>query len=371
MYDLTVIIPTFNEEANIRNIVMAVDAVFHERGIRGQILVVDDKSTDATTGIISELKRTQDNVALLIREEDHGLSQSVADGFVHAESEICVVIDADFSHPPVLIPRMYDEIRKGSDIVIGSRYMEGGGIKKWPLKRRIISFGATFLGRLLFPEITDPVSGFFAIHKRVLAHATLKPRGYKILLEVLGKGSWENDLEIPFEFVDREAGTSKLKIRTIIDYARQVIDITLYSFRHHESAAWREWKKAIKFGLVGLSGVVVNEVVLIALREFLGVSNFLAPVLSIEISILNNFLWNDIWTFRAHRNSDGFRSWWYRLGSFQAIAAIGSILNYAIYLALTEIWTVYYPVAMLIGILAGFAWNFIVNRRLTWLKRRG
>ena len=371
MYDLTVIIPTYNEEANIRNIVMAVDAVFREHSLHGQILVVDDKSADATISIVTELKRTKDNVELLVRESDHGLSQSVADGFLHASSDIFIVIDADFSHPPVLIPRMYDEIRKGNDIVIGSRYMEGGGIRKWPLRRRVISFGATSLGRLLFPEITDPVSGFFAVRKSVLANATLKPRGYKILLEVLGKGSWENHREIPFEFIDREAGASKLKARTMIEYARQVIDITLYSFLHHESAAWREWKRAIKFGLVGLSGVVVNEAVLIYLREFLRVSNFFAPVISIEISILNNFLWNDIWTFGAHRAGDSFRPWWYRLATFQAISAIGAILNYGIYLALTEIWNMYYPLAMLIGILIAFAWNFTVNRRITWLKRSG
>jgi dolichol-phosphate mannosyltransferase len=369
MYDLTVIIPTFNEEANIRNIVMAVDAVFHEHSLHGQILVVDDNSSDATISIVHDLMRTKENVSILIREKDHGLSQSVADGFTHASSDVFIVIDADFSHPPVLIPRMYEEIRKGNDIVIGSRYMEGGGIKKWPLKRRLISVGATFLGRLIFPEITDPVSGFFAVRKTVLEKATLKPRGYKILLEVLGKGSWEKHTEIPFEFVDREAGTSKLKIKTIVDYARQVMDITLYSLFHHQSAAWREWKKVLKFGLVGLSGIVVNEGVLIYLKEFAGASNYFAPVISIEISILNNFLWNDIWTFGAHRSEDGYNPWWYRLVSFQAISAVGSILNYGIYLLLTEMLGMYYPVAMLIGILAGFAWNFSVNRRVTWLKK--
>ena len=185
MYDLTVIIPTFNEEANIRNIVMAVDAVFHENSLHGQILVVDDNSSDATISIVQELKRQKENVDILVREKDHGLSQSVADGFTHAASDVFIVIDADFSHPPVLIPRMYDEIRKGNDIVIGSRYMEGGEIKNWPLKRRFISIGATLLGRMLFPDITDPVSGFFAVRKQVVQDAPLKPRGYKILLEVL------------------------------------------------------------------------------------------------------------------------------------------------------------------------------------------
>jgi len=232
MYDLTVIIPTFNEAANIRNIITEVDAIFNEHELNGEILVVDDNSPDGTLSIVNDVNKTKDNVHLFVRFKDHGLSQSVVDGFTQAFSDIFVVIDADLSHPPALIPVMYKEIISGNDIVIGSRYMEGGGIKKWPLKRRIISLGATFLGRLLFPNITDPVSGYFAVKKSVVERAPLKPRGYKILLEILGKGIWKKTKEIPFEFVDREVGSSKLKIKTIIDYSLQVIDIAGFSISH-------------------------------------------------------------------------------------------------------------------------------------------
>jgi dolichol-phosphate mannosyltransferase len=242
MYDLTVIIPTFNEEANIRNIVMAVNAVYYEHSLNGQILVVDDNSSDATISIVKDLKRTNENVEILVREKDHGLSQSVADGFIHGASDIFIVIDADFSHPPILIPRMLGEIRRGSDVVIGSRYMRGGGIRDWPLKRRIISLGATVLGRSLFPTITDPVSGFFAVRKSVVSQAPLKPRGYKILLEVLGKGHWQHSTEIPFEFIDRENGTSKLKLKTLIDYAFQILDIFIFSLLHWPNPVFRTWK---------------------------------------------------------------------------------------------------------------------------------
>jgi dolichol-phosphate mannosyltransferase len=232
MYDITVIIPTFKEEANIMSIITEVDAVFKEQGLNGEILVVDDNSPDSTISIVNEIKKTKENVHLLVRLSDRGLSQSVVDGFAQAFSEICVVIDADLSHPPALISMMYKEIKAGNDIVIGSRYMEGGGIKKWPLKRRIISLGATFLGRLLFPNITDPVSGYFAVKKSVVERAPLKPRGYKILLEILGKGNWKKTKEIPFEFVDREVGSSKLKINTIIEYSWQVIDIAGFIISH-------------------------------------------------------------------------------------------------------------------------------------------
>ncbi|NMB79858.1 MAG: glycosyltransferase family 2 protein [Methanomicrobiales archaeon] len=368
MYDLTVIIPTFNEEANIRNIVMAVDAVFYENSLNGQVLVVDDNSSDGTIAIVREIKRIKPHVDILVREKDHGLSQSVADGFVHAASEVFIVIDADFSHPPVLIPRMYEEIKKGSDVVIGSRYMEGGGIKDWPLKRRLISTGATFLGRLLFPDITDPVSGFFAIRKNVVKDASLKPRGYKILLEVLGKGHWEKDVEIPFEFTDREAGASKLKLRTIIEYAEQVLDITLHSFIHRDNAAWREWKRVFKFGIVGLTGIIVNMGVLYALTEYAHFYYLVASFFAIELSIINNFIWNDLWTFQGETERK-FSSRYQRLVAFNLVSAGGVAINMGLLYLFTGVFGVYYLISNLIGILVAFSWNFLVNRRVTWMRK--
>ncbi|MDP3395076.1 MAG: glycosyltransferase family 2 protein [Methanoregula sp.] len=368
MYDLTVIIPTFKEEANIRNIITEVDAVFTRNNLKGEILVVDDNSPDATISIINEIKKTKPNLNIIVRLADHGLSQSVAEGFVLASSDILVVIDADLSHPPALIPNMYHEIMGGYDIVIGSRYMDGGGIKKWPVKRRVISLGATFLGRLLFPDVSDPVSGFFAVRKSVVANAQLKPRGYKILLEVLGKGTWEKDKEIPFEFVDREIGSSKLKLKTIVEYAQQVIDITLFSFLHHESAAWREWKRVFKFGLVGISGIVVNMGLLWYLTEFVGLYYLVSSLFAIELSILNNFIWNDLWTFKSG-SSHKLSSRLHRLISFHVVSAGGLIINMGILYLLTSVGGVYYLISNIIGILVGFGWNFMVNRRVTWTRK--
>lgn len=367
MYDITVIIPTFKEESNIERIIGEVDAVFAQQNINGEILVVDDNSPDRTIGIVQTLQKTYPHLHLLVRAEDRGLSQSVAEGFVHAQSEVFLVMDANRSHPPELIPKMYDEIRAGNDVVIGSWYIDDGGIKKWPLKRRIISIWATFLGRLLFPDISDPVSGFFAVKKSVVAEAPLKPMGYKILLEVLGKGSWKKNKEIPFEFVDREIGSSKLKLTTIIEYAQQVMDITLYSLFHHHSAAWREWKKVIKFGLVGLSGIFVNMGVLYYLTEFVGFYYLVSSLFAIELSILNNFVWNDLWTFKGtgqHRMA----SRWHRVISFHAVSAGGLVINMGILYFLTSFIGVYYLISNIIGILVGFGWNFVLNRKITWLK---
>jgi dolichol-phosphate mannosyltransferase len=242
--------------------------------------------------------------------------------------------------------------------------MEGGGIKKWPLKRRIISFGATFLGRLLLPDITDPVSGFFAVRKKILYGANIHATGYKILLEILGKSTWEKVKELPYEFTDRQLGSSKLKVKTIIEYALQVMNITLYSFTHHKSAAWREWTKIFKFGLVGASGIAVNTAVLFTLKEFAGFPLMVASFIAIELSIISNFYLNDKWTFK--HTSDVSTS--QKLYRFHIVSFAGLVINMGILFVLTNA-GVYYLVANIIGIFFGFTWNFIANRRLTWRKK--
>ena len=367
MYDLTVIIPTFREESNIGTIINEVDTVFSRNEINGEILIVDDNSPDRTIGIVRDLQKIKPNLNLIVRKEDHGLSQSVVEGFRTARSDILLVMDADLSHPPALIPVMLAGIRDGNDLVIGSRYMEGGGIKKWPLKRRILSMGATFLGRLLFPEIRDPVSGFFAVKRSVVEHAPLRPRGYKILLEVLGKGTWQKAKEIPFEFVDRATGSSKLGGRTIIEYAGQVIDNARFSWNHHESIVWQEWVKLFKFGAVGLSGIIVNEGVLIYLKGYVQWSLPVASIIAIELSILSNFILNDTWTFRTGQQH-AMPHWWQRLLSFQVVSIGGAAINFVILNALVVFAGVDYRIANILGILLAFSWNFWVNRRVTWKK---
>jgi dolichol-phosphate mannosyltransferase len=232
---------------------------------------------------------------------------------------------------------------------------------------QISRIGATFLGRLLFPDITDPVSGFFAVRKQVVDTAPLKPRGYKILLEVLGKGTWERDKEIPFEFVDREVGASKLKIRTIIEYAQQVFDITLHSFTHHQSAAWREWKRVFRFGVVGFSGIAVNLCILFFLVEFAYFDKILAGFIAIELSILNNFIWNDLWTFHLVENPK-LSSRFHRLVVFNLVSAGGVAVNLGIYYILMNWFGLYYLISQLVGILIAFIWNFLINRRFTWTR---
>jgi len=363
--DLAVIIPTFNEEENIAAMIGAVEGAFRESGIRGEILVMDDGSKDRTIPIVREIAGKTDNVRLIVRKADHGLSQSVVEGFRSARSDILLVIDADFSHPPKLIPLLYEAIRGGADIAIGSRYMEGGDIEAWPLKRRIISRSATAFGRILFPGVTDPVSGFFAVRREVVAGAPLAPRGYKILMEVLGRGRWQTLTEIPFVFKDREGGESKLRADTMVDYLRQCGGIVRFSVTRRTGSVSDEWNKIVRFGLVGLSGIFVNMGLLYTLTEVAGLYYLISAAIAIELSIVNNFALNDAWTFRSARDLRVERKV-SRFGSFQAVSMAGLAVNLGVLYLLADVLQVYYLVANLAGILAAFAWNYTANRHYTW-----
>ena len=366
-YDLTVIIPTYREGENIGAILRAVHDVLAGAGIRGEILVVDDSSPDDTIPVVRALQPAIPELRLVVRTADPGLSQSVVEGFGLARAPVLLVMDADFSHPPGLVPRFLEAVNGGADIVIGSRYMKGGGIEDWPLGRRVISSGATFLGRILFPEITDPVSGFFALRKEVVAGAPLRPRGYKILMEVLGKGSWGRAVEIPFVFHDRKAGASKLRPGTILDYARQVLDIARFAFSRRQGAAWEETSKIIRFGIVGLSGIVVNMGLLWLLTTFAGIPDLVSLACAIEVSIVNNFIWNERWTFgggEGHRTGTTL----HRFASFQLVSIGGALINWFLYLFLTRVGGVYWLLANLVAILVAFAWNYLVNRHITWKR---
>ena len=354
--DLSVIIPTFNEEENIQSCIQKISHTLRLTSIPFEIIVVDDSSTDKTQQITIDLIARKYPVVLITRTTDPGLSQSVMAGIEKARGNIIAVTDADLSHSVEIIPSMYNEIKNnGTDIVIGSRYMKGGSIKDWPLKRRVISWGATFLSKILFPQITDPVSGFFAIKRDLVIHTpSIRPRGYKILLEFLGKCRWHTFKELPYVFQNRQHGNSKLKTTTIIDFVKQLINISLFPGR-----AWDELRRMANFGIVGLAGVAVNMVALALLKDYIPLLG--ASFVAIELAIISNFILNDSWTFKEINPG----TWLHRMISYNGVAVGGMLINVVVLAILTLI-GINYLIANLIGILLGFAWNFIMNRKTTW-----
>jgi len=243
-FDLTVIIPTFNEEENIERMIVTVDAICRSHEITEEILVVDDNSDDHTITIVRRLIEGYPFLHLLIRTRNPGLSPSLYDGINNAKSDLVQCIDCDFSHPPEKIPVFYRLLKnEGFDMVIGSRYVHGGEVINWPLMRRMLSSGAALLGRLLIPHIKDSGSGFFAINRCILKDTLLSPRGFRMGFEILGKSRWTRVQEISIVFKDRELGHSKLKGRIIYDFLVQCGSILHYNFIARKSDnIIRAWK---------------------------------------------------------------------------------------------------------------------------------
>jgi dolichol-phosphate mannosyltransferase len=194
------------------------------------IIIADDNSPDSTAGIAQKLPKKY-KVKVLLRKKNKGLSKSVVDGFKIAKGNIIGVMDADFTHPPEIIPKILDKLKKeNADILVGSRKTKGGEIKNWPLHRKIISKFATLLAKPL-TKIKDPMSGFFFLKKEVIKNIKFRPKGYKILLEILVKGNYKKAEEIPILFKDRIKGESKLTKKIYLEYLMQLIELYLYKIK--------------------------------------------------------------------------------------------------------------------------------------------
>lgn len=210
--DVSIIIPTYNEKDNVLPLTQAINFVFKQNSINGEIIFVDDSSPDGTGILLEKIKKRYGNIKVVHRSGKLGLSSAVFEGIKRAQSEVVGVMDADFSHDPKRIPALLNEIQSGADFVIGSRYIKGGKIKGWSLKRLIISRAATLLVKP-FTRAKDPMSGFLMIKKKCLGGRKFNPKGFKICLELLVKSDYKDLREVPITFVDRTKGQSKASLK--------------------------------------------------------------------------------------------------------------------------------------------------------------
>jgi dolichol-phosphate mannosyltransferase len=218
--ELTVLLPTYNERAALDLLAPRLEAVCG--GWESEILVVDDGSPDGT-GAWVKARASGGRWRLLERPGRAGLASAVLDGFRLAQGSVIAVMDADGSHPPESLPALVDPIRQGkAEMTIGSRHVPGGSDAGLPGMRRLISGSATLLARPV-AKTSDPMSGFFAVDRRILGRGPLAPVGYKIGLEVLVKCRPDPVLEVPFRFAPRVAGESKLGGVEILHYVRHLI----------------------------------------------------------------------------------------------------------------------------------------------------
>lgn len=215
---LAVVIPTFNESSNVGPLLRDFASLKATWSHPFRIILVDDSSPDGTGEAARILGEQLDlPVTVLSRPPPRGLGQAIAEGIAQTDASLVCVMDADMSHPPSLLPIMVERL-KGLEGVVASRYAPGGRIVAWPVHRRLISCVATALARcVLSASCTDPLSGYFILRKSAIRSVPITGLGNKPLLEVLCRANLSVK-DVPFEFRNRQNGTSKLSFEGIIDF---------------------------------------------------------------------------------------------------------------------------------------------------------
>lgn len=288
---ISIIIPTLNE---IDNIDLVLRSVLEQRrdGIDLDILVADGGSSDGTQERVIGWQRFAP-VRLVTSTGPGGLARDVLEAAQAARGDIVVVMDADLSHPAKAISRMAAPIMCGqADMVVASRYIEGGSTPQWPIGRKIMSRLASLLAWPV-ADVRDPMSGFFAVSKSRLLAVDPRAAGFKIGLEVLAGGLDNLRVqEVPITFVDREHGTSKISLSQLTTYLRRLCILAGGVFSLDTAA---------KFTAVGLLGVVIDGLICEALLAR-GVDVSAANVTGFCITTALNYLLNSRWSF-ASRSS--------------------------------------------------------------------
>ena len=359
----SLIIPTYKEAKNIPQIVDQLSRLLDSQ-LAGdyELIVVDDNSPDDTWKVAQELTADYPQLRVMRRIEERGLSTAVIRGWQVARGEVLGVIDADLQHPPELLLQLWGEIQRGADLAVASRHVEGGGVSDWSIIRRFLSRGAQTIGLILLPgvigRVSDPMSGYFMVRRQCLVGRPLSPLGYKILIEVLGRGRVPWIGEVGYVFQERQAGESKVTWKQYVEYLQHLLRLRL-SLGHIG--------RFIRFGLVGFSGVFVDMAVFYLLREHVELGLTRSAILSAEVAILNNFLWNDLWTFGdISRHQRGWRKRLKRFLKFNLICLAGLILNVLLVNLLFNVFGINEYVAKLIAIAAVTVWNFWINLKLSW-----
>ncbi len=376
---LSVVTPTFNEAENLPLLVEAVHRALD--GIPHEVVVADDDSPDGTWQVAERLAERDPTISVLRRFHDHGLSAAVLDGMTVARGEYLAVIDADLQHDPSILPAMLDEVRSGgSDVAVGSRSTEGGGYGNWTRGRRFVSWVATFIARVVLRvTVSDPMSGFFLISRGAYEQGApgINPRGFKILLEFIGRDRTLRVTEVGYEFRLRRHGETKLNRSVIRSYLLAVAELRLG--RQVDPAF-------LLYVLVGMVGLAVNSLVF-AVAEAAGVPRFdtglneaIDPVygsfvLSVNVSILVLFGLNNEFTFweqryRGWKLAPAFVVFWFMslVGTLVHVAVFTFLENSGFLLGLLGA-EASRTVQNLVGAVVALVVNWYLNTTYLWRRR--
>ena len=376
---VSVISPTYCEVDNVEPLIAALGAALE--GIDYEIIIVDDDSPDRTWERVQQVARSDDRVRVIRRFGDPGLSQAVLAGMAASSGEVIAVIDADGQHDERALPRMIEQITSDSaDIVIGTRAADGGSYGDWSNSRRLVSWVATLIARVLLRvPVTDPMSGFFAVSRSTYDELgpTINPRGFKILLEFVGRRRRLRISEVGYTFRNRTHGETKMSPSVIRSYLLAVIELR---------AGHQVKGEFVLYALVGVTGVAVNLVVFsiaeaIGLPNFrTGISSWIDPVewsvlLGVQASIIWNFALNNTFTFWERRFSR--RQLPFGFALFEVFSVLGLVINLGVFQFLQSTGWGFDLVGRepsrylhhIAGLLVALVGNYFLNVNYTWRRR--
>lgn len=403
------IIPTYNERANITRLIPMVDQV--RRKVAPwtlEVLVVDDSSPDGTADAVRELQQKYSFVHLQVNKKKSGLGgaylKGMAEAFHSLDADVVFEFDADLSHDPKKIPEFLAAVDAGADLVLGSRYIQGGSIpSNWGLHRKFLSvFGNMIISVILTSTaVRDWTTGYRAIRRQVYeaVHTELEDNeqfaGYTFQIGFLHKTLRNNFVvrEVPFHFVDRTEGESKLGTEYIVNTLKFLLTVRAKEIMQ---------SRIFKFLMVGGVGFIVNFVFFNIFKQLAPWSALLSAVpqldqqawthwlisdqsvavmLSAEIAILSNYTLNNLWTF-SDRKIRGVlahvqKFLQFNVGSFGSIAIQYAVMQVAVrtfgiftLFSLAGIDIVVDNVYLAVGVLLGMIWNFTIYNTVIWRKSK-
>jgi dolichol-phosphate mannosyltransferase len=358
--ELAIIVPTFNE---VRNIPLLVNAVAEALpSIGWELVFVDDNSPDGTAREVRRMAMKDARIRIVHRYGRRGLSSACVEGIMATAAPIIAVMDGDMQHDERMLAQMFDRIGQGDvDLVIGSRFLEGGFAGAYSNKRLMLSRLATKLAtKLVGTPMSDPMSGYFMMTRDAFMESLprLSSIGFKILLDVTASAPKPLRIaETPFQFRGRAHGESKLDTLVVWEFAQLLLDKT---FGHIVPTRF------LSFVFVGSTGLVVHFAVLTFLFELLKAPFWAGQAAATLIATSSNFFLNNILTYRDQRLSGRrlFTGWL----SFNLVCAIGALGNVGVANWLFE-QDNFWAISALAGIAITTVWNYAMSSIFTWGRR--
>jgi dolichol-phosphate mannosyltransferase len=358
--ELTVVVPTFNERDNIEPLLELLASVLED--VEWEVIFVDDDSADGTAMRVREIAARDPRVRCLQRIGRRGLSTACIEGVLASSAPYVAIMDGDLQHDERLLPRMLETLkREPVDLVVGSRYVSGGGIGDLSQRRAEISTLATRLSRIICKTaIADPMSGFFMMRRQVFENAMrgLSGQGFKILLDLLASSPEPVRLkELPYQFRRRRHGTSKLDTLVAWEFGMLIADKIVGHLVPVRFAL---------FAFIGAIGLAVHLAVLRFALTMPALDFTKSQAIATMVAMTSNFFLNNLFTYRDQRL--GGLKLLRGLISFYLICAVGAIGNVGIaayVFAADQQWWI----AGIAGAIVGSVWNYAVSSVFTWRRR--